>query len=204
MMVGKSLIAAAIVLSVTVPALAQEFPPKTDLSASIVDPAEASPLEGADALAVHETVTRVYLAEDSRNATALTNLVTDNFVQDHALYGRITGAEAFGQWVLDNPAAFDRYRHVALNIVSRATGPASAEALSYVLVVNAHPRDEATATALPNILALGVVRDRLIKESGKWFIEHRIYDQFAVTASAMADRSARLNASRTLDPHGPK
>ncbi len=197
-MIRNSLLAAAMTLSVAVPVLAQSFPTTTDLPAGIVDPATASPLATADAMAVHETVTRIYLAEDSRNAEALENLVTDDFVQDHALYGQIKGNEAFAQWVLDNPAAFDRYRHIALNIVSRATGPDSAEALSYVLVVNAHPTDEATAAAFPKILALGVVRDRLIKKDGRWFIEHRIYDQFAVTASALADRDARLNASKTL------
>lgn len=198
-MIQKSLFAAAAMFSITIPALAQDFPNTTELPAAIIDPIEASPLSGADALAVHETVTRIYLAEDSRNAEALANLVTDDFVQDHVLYGQITGNEEFGQWVLENPAAFDHYRHIALNIVSRATGIDEAEALSYVLVVNAHPRDEAAALALPNILAIGVVRDRLVKENGRWLIEHRAYDQFAVTASVLADRDTRLNASRTLD-----
>ncbi|WP_299410419.1 nuclear transport factor 2 family protein [uncultured Roseobacter sp.] len=197
-MFRSALLAATLFATSTAPLFAQSFPLETQLPAPLVDPALATPLSGADAIAVHEVVTRVYLAEDSRNAAALANLVTDDFVQDHTLYGQVVGDEEFSQWVLDNPTAFDRYRHVALNIVTRQVGPDAAEALSYVMVVEAHAANEEAAPALPRILAMGVVRDALVKEGGRWRIKHRIYDQFAVTAAVLEDPGLRLQASGAI------
>ncbi|MEM9190310.1 MAG: nuclear transport factor 2 family protein [Myxococcota bacterium] len=176
----------------------QPFPLTTELPDALVDPVQATPLPPADALAIREAVTRIYLAEDSRNAAALRHLVTTDFVQEHSLYGHIEGGRAFADWVLEHPTAFDRYRHVALNTVTRSTGTDSGEALSYVLVIEAHPDEEPTAAVLPRILATGVVRDRFVREEGRWRIAHRIYDQFAVTAAVLADRRTRLDASAPL------
>lgn len=197
-MLKTTLLAAAASVFAIGAAAAQDFPSVTELPAHIVEPNAATPLSGADAIAVHETVTRVYLAEDARNGVALKQLVTDDFVQDHGIYGRLEGPDAFESFVLDNPLAFDHYRHMAMNIVTKATGDNEAEAVSYILVLNVHPTDESQAAGLPNILAHGVVRDRLEKEDGQWRIAHRIYDQFAVTASVVPDQETRLNAARTV------
>lgn len=188
----------AVFSSMALPVHAQEFPATTDLPAEIINPDMTTPLSGADAADVREAVTRVYLAEDARDRAALEAVVTEDFVQEHAIYGETRGARAFADFVINAPQAFDRYRHMAMNVVTRGTGPDSAEALSYILVLNLHPADEAAAAALPSILAHGVVRDRLVRLEDGWRISHRIYDQFAVSAGVVPDRDVRLNASRSI------
>lgn len=200
-MIRKSLgLATALIalMSQSLPAHAQDFPTTTNLPIEVVNPDFATPLSGSDAVAVREAVIRVYLAEDARDRAALEAVVTEDFIQQHALYGELQGPKAFADFVIDSPQAFDRYRHMAMNVVTRGTGPNSAEALSYILVLDLHPADEAKATALPRILAHGVVRDRLVRKEDGWRIAHRVYDQFAVAAAVVPDRDARLGASRTI------
>ncbi|MEL7304780.1 MAG: enoyl-CoA hydratase-related protein [Myxococcota bacterium] len=177
----------------------RDFPTTTRLPAELVNADSVQPLASEESVAVHETVTRVYLAEDSRDPAALKSLVTEDFVQEHIVYGRLQGRDAFADWVVNNPAAFDGYRHMSINIVTSALGENEAQALSYILVVEVHPEAEIQATALPRILGHGVVRDRLVKQAGRWLIAQRTYDQFAVPAAVMGSRDARL---RIAQPYG--
>lgn len=186
----------AIILSGT--AYAEEFPARTTLPDALVNPANVTYLSGDDANQIRETVQRVYLAEDSRNYDAFRHLLSRDYVQEHSLYGRLEGSQAFIDWMKANPQGFDRYRHMALNTVTSAVGKDKAYAVSYLLVLELHPNKESDAKDLPRILAHGVVRDQLVKRDGRWLISHRTYDQFAVTASVAADREVRINASRYI------
>ncbi|MEL6977321.1 MAG: nuclear transport factor 2 family protein [Pseudomonadota bacterium] len=175
-----------------------DFPMATALPSAIVNPESARPLSGEDAATVRETVTRIYLAEDARDVSALKALVTDDFVQEHSVYGTLSGGDAFAGWVADNPAAFDRFRHMSMNTVTRASGDDGAEAVSYILVLELFPKPGEENAALPRILAHAVVRDRLVKANGRWRIAHRVYDQFAVPADIVPDRKAQLEVARTI------
>jgi hypothetical protein len=97
--------------------------------------AETTPLDAADSIAIHELITRIYLAEDSRDGEALQQVVTENYAQLHTLYGRIEGRADFASWVLDHPAYFDGFRHQAFNIVTKSEGVNQASAVSYIMVL---------------------------------------------------------------------
>lgn len=201
-MTVKSLLAAAALMigsTIALPVVAGEFSKVTTLPAELVQPDLAVPLPPADAIAIHELVTRIYLAEDSRDLNALRQLVTEDLVHEHTVYGKLEGVENFVGFVRDNPGAFDRFRHQALNIVTRQTGPDKAEALSYILVLQVHPVEGEDALALPRIIGQGVVRDRLAKVGGRWRIAHRVYDQFSVSAALVPDRAARENYASTIE-----
>ena len=58
-----------------------QAPKITALPTNIVRPAEATPLNAADSIAIHELITRVYLAEDLREREALQQTVTENYLQ---------------------------------------------------------------------------------------------------------------------------
>lgn len=177
-----------------------EFPMATALPSAIVNPESATPLSGDDAAMVRETVTRIYLAEDARDVSALKALVTEDFVQQHSVYGTLSGGDTFAAWVADNPAAFDRFRHMSMNTVTRALGDKAAEAVSYILVLELFPKPGEENAALPRILAHAVVRDRLAKANGRWRIAHRVYDQFAVPADIVPDRQSQIDLARSIVP----
>jgi|GEM_PF-7114584 len=179
--------------------VADEFPTETALPNALVDPLQVTHLSSDDSSQIREVIARIYLAEDARTYGAFASLLTDDYVQEHSVYGRLEGSAAFVDWLKANPQAFDRYRHMALNTVTRALGAQSAEALSYILVLDLHPAPGSNATALPRILAHGVVRDTLRKEDGLWRVSQRVYDQFAVSAAVVPDRSARLAATREIE-----
>jgi hypothetical protein len=90
-----------------------QTPKITALPTATVRVTEARPLDAADAIAIHELINRVYLAEDSRDHEALQQVVTEDYVQRHSLYGSLEGREAFTSFVLDNPTYFDGLRHQA-------------------------------------------------------------------------------------------
>lgn len=175
-------------------------PKITHLPASTVRLNEATPLAGADAVAVHELLNRVYLAEDTRDADALRQCVTANFVQVHSLFGTLSGREAFARWVLDNPQFFDGFRHQAINSATRATGTDSAQAVSYILVFQLFSDDAATAALLPRLIGHGVVTDLVVRDSGVWRLAHRTYDQFSILPAFVPDAAIRSKASERANP----
>ncbi len=170
-------------------------PNTTKLPASTVRLEEATPLPTADAIAIHELLNRVYLAEDTRDGDALRQLVTADFVQIHSLFGRLSGREAFARWVLDNPQFFDGLRHQAINSVTRASGPGSAQAVSYILVFQVFSDDAAVSELLPRLIGHGVVTDSLTSDGGTWHLAHRTYDQFSILPAFAPDSELRGKAS---------
>ncbi|NDJ19161.1 nuclear transport factor 2 family protein [Myxacorys almedinensis] len=118
----------------------------------------------------------------------------------HSLYGSLHGREAFVNWVLSNPQFFDGLRHQAVNIVISSEGSASARVVSYINVFQLFSEDEALTSVLPRLIAHGVVRDKIVKEDGRWRISERIYDQLSVLGSLISDTTLRAKASEHLSP----
>jgi hypothetical protein len=171
----------------------------TRLPHGLVAPPTAA-LAPDDAMAVHELVTRVYLAEDSRDYDALRAIFTADAVHAHALYGTVVGGPAIAEFVRSSPQGFDGIRHHAYNIVTRSTGANRAEALSYVMPVRLFPQAGQAAGDAPRILGHGVVRDELVKQDGAWRIARRTYDQFSVWPGAVGGDAAILaRAARAVE-----
>ena len=111
------------------------------LPAALVNAASCEPFAPPDALAVHEAICRVYLAEDSRDYDALRAIFTEDGVHDHSIDGRVQGAEAVVGFVQDNLArGFDGVRHHALNVIT-ATLAADVGRQNDKLLVKYDPRD---------------------------------------------------------------
>lgn len=172
-------------------------PSKTILPDLLVRPESSTPLAASDAIAIHELLNRFYLAEDSRDLTALRQLVTDDFVQIHSLFGRLDGAEALANWVNDNPQFFDGIRHQAINVATHSTGADTAQAIGYILVFQLFG-DEHVSPALPRIIGHGVVRDSLVRHDGSWRVSHRTYDQMSVLPAFAPDAEARQTAAQNV------
>lgn len=173
---------------------------KTYLPLEVIRNDEVKALDPADAIAIHELVNRLLLAEDSRDAEALRQCVAVDLVHHHSLYGSLSGREAFVDWVLSNPQYFDGLRHQAANIVTCSEDSHRARAVSYILVFQLQSEDESLTPILPRLIAHGVVRDKIIKQEGKWRISERIYDQLCVLGSLIADASLREKVSDRLFP----
>lgn len=188
-----SITAAGLVLFSTGVAAA-DFPKKVSLPETVVRNTVAVPLPAADAISIHELLHRVYLAEDTRDAEALRQAVSTDFIQNHNIFGRLQGRDAFAKWVMDNPQAFDGFRHQALNVATRATGKHRAEAVSYIMVLQVYSSDDKAMLASPRIIGHGIVKDRLVKENGKWVLASRTYDQFSVLPALFPDDSLRTRA----------
>jgi small nuclear ribonucleoprotein (snRNP)-like protein len=171
---------------------------KTHLPLEVIRNDEAKALEPTDVIAVHELLNRVFLAEDSRDADALRQCVTVGLSHHHSLYGSLHGREAFVNWVLSNPQFFDGLRHQAVNVVTSSEDFDSVRVVSYVNVFQLFSEDEALISVLPRLIAHGVVRDKIVKENGKWRIAERIYDQLAVLGSLIPDTTLRAKASEHL------
>jgi hypothetical protein len=171
---------------------------KTHLPLEVIRNDEAKALEPTDVIAVHELLNRVFLAEDSRDADALRQCVTVGLSHHHSLYGSLHGREAFVNWVLSNPQFFDGLRHQAVNVVTSSEDFDSAQVVSYINVFQLFSEDEALISVLPRLIAHGVVRDKIVKENGKWRIAERIYDQLAVLGSLIPDTTLRVKASEYL------
>lgn len=170
---------------------------KTILPAQIVNPT-ASDLSVEDRIAIHELLNRLFLAEDSRDFEALRQILTEDHIFNHA-FKHTEGVEDFISWVRDNPDLFDGMRHQALNIATRKISDTEAEAVSYIIVMKLYDISGAKDSSLPGIVAHGVVRDRLIKNDGRWQIAERIYDQMAVSPAFLPDDDARKRFSLTAE-----
>jgi hypothetical protein len=72
--------------------------------------------------------------------------------------------------------------------------------VSYINVFQVFSEDDALKLVLPRLIAHGVVRDRVVKENGKWQIAERIYDQLSVLGSLIPDTTLRAKASENLSP----
>jgi len=171
----------------------------TQLPTALVNPASRQPLALADALEVHEVIHRVYLAEDSRDYDALRTIFIEDAVHDHSIYGRVQGAEAIVGFVRDNlTRGFDGVRHHALNVVTGRVGEDGAEAVSYVVPLKLFPGPGEGDGDLPRILGHGVVRDRLVRQGGRWRIAHRTYDQFSAWPVMVGDPQALARAAQAV------
>jgi hypothetical protein len=171
----------------------------SQLPLNIVKPGIAEPLPAADTIAIHELVNRIYLAEDSRDGQALEEAVTEDFIQDHSVAGRVVGGKAFARWVLDAPYFFNGRRHMAGNIITSSAGKNEAFAVHYIFEWELFS-DAAQASDLPRFLGHGIVRDRLVRDSGRWRVAHRIYDQFGLSPAVFADADLRKRGSQLLIP----
>lgn len=170
-------------------------PKTTALPIDIVRAAETIPLDASDTIAIHELITRIYLAEDLRDREALQQAVTENYVQLHTLYGRIEGKAGFASFVLDHPAYFDGFRHHAFNIVTKREGADQASAVSYIMVLQVFSDDPAVVSSLPRSIAHGVVKDQFVKEGKQWLLSKRIYEQFSLLSAIAPEPQLRGQAS---------
>lgn len=172
-----------------------QTPKITALPTATVRVTEARPLDAADAIVIHELINRVYLAEDSRDREALQQIVTEDYVQHHSLYGSLEGREAFTSFVLDNPTYFDGLRHQAFSIATKSEGLNQASAVSYILVLQVFSNDPAIAPSLPRIIGQGVVKDQFVKREGQWLLSNRVYEQFSLLPAIAPGSELRIKAS---------
>ena len=115
------------------------------------------------------------------------------------IFGATDGRDGLAALLRDNPELFDGIRHHALNITAIGTGPDTAEAVHYILVMQVHAIGGEPAVALPRPIGHGVVRDRLVKQDGRWFIHRRVYDQMSIAADLLPAEQ-RQSTARRLTP----
>ncbi len=141
-------------------------PKKTILPPHVIRSAETTPLPPEDAIAIHELLNRVYLAEDTRDPVALKQLVAEDFVQSHAVFGQLEGQDAFAEWVISNPQLFDGIRHQAINTVTSGVDETTALAVGYLIVTQLFSDDESVAATLPKTHHLVDLPDETYGEQG--------------------------------------
>lgn len=172
----------------------------TELPTGICDPNTAllDELSADDRMQITELLHRIYLCEDSRDHTSLGRILTEDYVNEHPLFGRHESASRFLEWLQNTPAGFDGIRHHCLNAVTRSKGTDTAESVSYILVTQLFPatsRDETPSetmdSKLPRIIGHGVVVDRWIRRDKRWYLRHRSYQQMSVNSSFLSDREKR-------------
>lgn len=163
---------------------------------TLLSPPDEAALSGEDRLAIHELIARNYLVEDTRVEAHLACIVTEDFRQEHTIFGVTEGRDGLAALLRDNPVLFDGIRHQAVNITASGTGPDTAEAVHYIIVMQVHEISAEPATPLPRPIGHGVVRDRLVKQNGRWLIHRRIYDQMSVAADLLSEDQRRLAARR--------
>lgn len=177
----------------------------TQLPAGSCDPvlADNESLSTNDRMELQELLHRIYLCEDSRDHESLRSIITSDYINEHTLLGTTQGADAFIDWLRENPFGFDGIRHHCLNAVSRPLGRDLAQTVSYILVVQVFParsRSESSSEDLeqnlPRVIGQGVVVDDWLRKDGRWRLKHRRYDQMAVNAGFLADKEARERASQ--------
>lgn len=166
---------------------------------SLLTPGEASPLSAEDRLAIHDLIARNYLVEDTREESHLASIVTEDFKQEHVIFGATDGRDGLAALLRDNPELFDGIRHQAVNITATGTGPDTAEAVHYILVMQVYAFGAEPAASLPRPIGHGVVRDQLVKRGGRWLIRRRVYDQMSVAADLLPEEQ-RASAARRLSP----
>ena len=50
---------------------------------------------------------------------------------------------------------------------------------------------------MPRTIGHGVVVDRWIKQSDRWYLQHRIYQQMSINSAFLPDSNMREDAART-------
>ena len=161
-----------------------------------LSPNDEMVLAAEDRLAIHELIARNYLIEDTRAESHLASIVTEDFRQIHTIFGVTEGREGLAALLRDNPALFDGIRHQAVNITAIGTGPETAEAVHYIIVMQVHSIDAEPAASLPRPIGHGVVRDQLVKQGGRWLIHRRVYDQMSVAEDLLPAKERRAAARR--------
>ena len=177
----------------------QDINPRTISPAALLTAKEGAPLSTENRLAIHELIARNYLVEDTRDEAHLAAIVTEDFKQEHVIFGATDGRDGLAALLRDNPKLFDGIRHQALNITAIGTGPDTAEAVHYILVMQVHAISGEPVAALPRPIGHGVVRDRLVKQDGRWLIHRRVYDQMSIAADLLPEEQ-RQSAARRLTP----
>jgi hypothetical protein len=167
----------------------------TKIPDRFVNLASAEPLDAADRIEIHELVTRVYLAEDTRYYDALHQICTEDFVHIHPA-GRTEGIEALVGFLKEFAVGFDGKRHHAFNIVTHRVADDEAEAVSYLASIELFDTQGRENPALPRIIGHAVVIDSLRKVDGRWRIYQRVYDQIAVNSVFMSDAAERERWAR--------
>lgn len=174
------------------------FPEKTVSPLGILRKGNSDGLPVEDTLEIHELLARNYLVEDTRDEESLAMIVTQDFRQEHPLFGATVGRDGLARLLRDNPALFNGIRHQALNIATRQTGPDAAEAVHYILVFQVHPIGGKPPVPLPRPIGHGVVRDQLIKIEGQWLIRRRVYEQMSIAPDLLPDKEQRLIAAQRI------
>ncbi len=161
-----------------------------------LSPNDETALAGEDRLAIHELIARNYLVEDTRAESHLASIVTEDFRQEHAIFGATEGRDGLAALLRDNPALFDGIRHQAVNITAIGTGPDTAEAIHYIIVMQVHAIDAEPVASLPRPIGHGVVRDQLVRQNGRWLIHRRVYDQMSVADDLLPEGQHQAAARR--------
>ncbi len=175
---------------------------RTITSAKLLHPQEAPPLSAADRLAIHELIARNYLVEDTRDEAHLASIVTEDYRQEHAIFGVTEGRAGLAALLRDNPTLFDGIRHQAVNITAVSTGPDTAEAVHYILVMQVHAmgaKSPLSPVPLPRPIGHGVVHDQLVRQGDRWLIHRRVYDQMSVAPDLLPEEQ-RKAAARRITP----
>lgn len=172
----------------------------TELPTGFCDPESGTTetLSVSDRFEITELLHRIYLCEDSRDYEALEKILTEDYINEHPLFGRHENASSFIEWLENSPAGFDGIRHHCLNSVTRKAGNDAAESVSYLFVTqlfpaasrNESPSEEIDA-ALPRIIGHGVVVDRWIRHNNRWYLRQRIYQQMSINSSFLPDSKKR-------------
>lgn len=166
---------------------------------AILSPSDDTALSAEDRLAIHELIARNYLVEDTRTESHLASIVTEDFRQEHTIFGVTEGRNGLAALLRDNPVLFDGIRHQAVNIIARGTGPGTAEAVHYIIVMQVHAIGGEPAAPLPRPIGHGLVRDQLVKQKGSWLIHRRVYDQMSVAVDLLPE-GQRQSAARRITP----
>ena len=178
----------------------------TELPDGFCDPDSALPneLSISDRVQITELLHRVYLCEDSRDVTALKKILTEDYINEHPLFGKHESASSFIEWLKNTPAGFDGIRHHCLNSITRSISQDVAESVSYILVIQLFPAEsrnespnEELDSLLPRTIGHGVVCDRWIKQNDRWYLQHRVYQQMSINSAFLPDSNMREDAART-------
>ncbi|MDJ0635976.1 MAG: nuclear transport factor 2 family protein [Xenococcaceae cyanobacterium MO_188.B29] len=161
-------------------------------------------LSVGDRLQITELLHRIYLCEDSRDYEALKQILVDDYINEHPLFGRHENASSLIEWLKNNPAGFDGIRHNCLNSITRGISKDIAESVSYIMVLQLFPAksrkespSEELDSLLPRTIAHGVVVDRWIKKEDIWYLQHRVYQQMSVNSAFLPDSAMREETAKT-------
>ncbi len=178
----------------------------TELPAGCCDPKTAleEELSVGDRVQIIELLHRVYLCEDSRDYEALKQILVDEYINEHPLFGRHESASSFIEWLKNIPAGFDGIRHNCLNSITRRISQDIAESVSYIMVLQLFPAksrnelpSEELDSLLPRTIGHGVVVDRWIKKEEHWYLQYRVYQQMSVNSAFLPDSVMREEVAKT-------